>query len=247
MRVCLLGKGYILGKHGTETALSSSRERSSLEDECGWEKMRENIIFSYLHVFRIIQNGGKYYIIVNNLSIINHEGLRQRTYGGAAHIQQQKITSSTQNEKKKEKRRTRHKKASRAREGIIHLSFAVCFWLCVSHDVCLLNISENSPFFQWIIWMPKQTFKESNISPMSGTICEWFRVMISEFFEFEVKSFYDDLLSWLWSLSQAKAFKLWHHQRTASCLRKHLTWEKFNLPSCLCLWLTKLQPATCFF
>lgn len=51
----------------------------------GWQKQkRENIILPYLHVFQIIQNGGKYYIIVNNQSIINHQGIWQRTDKAAA-------------------------------------------------------------------------------------------------------------------------------------------------------------------
>lgn len=51
--------------------------------------------FPYLHVFQIIQNGGKYYIIVNNQSIINHEGIRQTYRQGIFR------KSQTENEMKK--------------------------------------------------------------------------------------------------------------------------------------------------
>lgn len=56
------------------------RKKASFLGWSGWRKRkRENIILPYLHVFQMIQNGGKYYIIVNNQSIINHEGIWQCT------------------------------------------------------------------------------------------------------------------------------------------------------------------------
>lgn len=61
------------------------RKRASNLGWSGWRKRkRENIILPYLHVFQIIQNGGKYYIIVNNQSIINHEGIWWSTDKAAA-------------------------------------------------------------------------------------------------------------------------------------------------------------------
>jgi hypothetical protein len=83
-------------------------EKASFLEPCAESRRKERgekrkYHFPYLHVFQIIQNGGKYYIIVNNQSIINHEGIRQ-TYRQAWWKHIQKITNSTENEMKKEDR-----------------------------------------------------------------------------------------------------------------------------------------------
>lgn len=105
-------------------------KRKRVRERVGWKYH-----FPYLHVFRIIQNGGKYYIIVNNQSIINHEGIRQGVQT------QQSTHSAAENHKQHTKwdERARSKKASRAWERIIHLSFAVCFWLCADRSTLFVE------------------------------------------------------------------------------------------------------------
>ena len=151
--------------------------------------------FPYLHVFQIIQNGEKYYIIVNNQSIINHEGIRQTYRQGCRNIFRKSQTAQKMRWKRKtecwgaqwekvaskrkslkmigqfklwaaiDKKTKNHKKsfypnkypknsrwvrtltkiASEAWEGIIHLSFGVCFWLYIFAmllHLLLLNISQ---------------------------------------------------------------------------------------------------------
>jgi hypothetical protein len=65
--------------------------RLEADGKCG--RRRRKYHFLYLHVFQIIQNGRKYYIIVNNQSIINHDvygriQTRQHTYSAAENHKQ---------------------------------------------------------------------------------------------------------------------------------------------------------------
>lgn len=145
---CLFCEGYILGKRKTwrvgvcervqkrncRVMLESERASSFRRRPGGMRmgttsKAKRKYHFPYLHVFQIIQSRGKYYIIVNNQSIINHEGTatvadkaEHSTYSAAENHKQHRKWD----EKRRMKRRTQEKKggkASRAREGIIHLSF----------------------------------------------------------------------------------------------------------------------------
>lgn len=143
---CLFCEGYILGKRKTwrvgvcervqnrncrvmlESERASSFRRRPGWDADGYDKHgEEKISFS---VFARFSNNTKQRKILHNREQSKYHqswGYGNGSRQGTAHTQRQKITNSTENEMKREEwsaAHTRKKggKASRAREGIIHLS-----------------------------------------------------------------------------------------------------------------------------
>lgn len=181
---CLFCEGYILGKRKTwrvgvcervqkrncRVMLESERASSFRRRPGGMRmgttsKAKRKYHFPYLHVFQIIQSRGKYYIIVNNQSIINHEGTatvadkaEHSTYSAAENHKQHRKWD----EKRRMKRRTQEKKEEKLQEHEKELfiwAFAVCCWLCMARSKrsVVEYFSRNLSFFMQrtkIIEMP---------------------------------------------------------------------------------------------
>lgn len=217
---------------------------------CGEKGEKRKYHFPYLHVFQIIQNGGKYYIIVNNQSIINHEGIRQNvtdrssTYS-AVENHKQHTKWDEKGEKRESGQKAYTKNASRAWEGIIHLSFGVCFgfvflW-CFSLFWCWI-FNEKKKFIERITNLNaahnKQTRKQTeNFSEKSNDqMCRfeiaWGNVsQVLKFVEVEIEKL----------LSQQRVYDVtWKNKRWFSALFSSRLLSLFFIFS---IASTSLQPA----